>query len=135
MLALAPLVTAQSCGPGPYAENAAGADAAAAVGVLTTMDRVPAVVSSEAGMVANNEVVGPTQRSRQDCSPDGDDGCREEICASDSHDRGRRTYKYATGGQTPPGAMLAGAAAMFSVTLTATLLLAAVDDAKTIVPV
>src|SRR5580693_1008005 len=59
MLALAPLVTAQSCGPGPYAENAAGADAPAAVGVLTTIERIPAVVSSEAGMVASR-VVGPT---------------------------------------------------------------------------
>src|SRR6202522_413082 len=59
MLALAPLVTAQSCGPGPYAENAAGEDAAAAVGVLTTIGRVPAVVNSAAGMVASR-VVEPT---------------------------------------------------------------------------
>src|SRR5580692_12926038 len=59
MLALAPLVTAQSCGPGPYAENAAGADAAVAVGVLTMMGRAPAVASSAAGMVAKR-VVGPT---------------------------------------------------------------------------
>src|SRR5580658_4447044 len=133
ILALAPLVTAQSCGPGPYAANAAGADDAAAVGVLTTIGRVPAVVSSEAGMVARR-VVGPTSVFVRIVAPMETTDVEKKfapvivtIVAGEPANT--------PGGQSPPGAMVGTAAATLRAMLTATLLLAALEEEKEICPV
>src|SRR5580704_6878004 len=133
MLALAPLVTAHNCGPGPYAVNAAGADAAAAVGVVTTIGRLPAVVSSEAGMVASR-VVGPTNVFVRIVAP------METMDVEKKFVPVMVTTVAAApastpGGQIPPGAIVGTAAATLRVTLTATLLLAALEEEKAICPV
>src|ERR1700693_5128915 len=133
ILALAPLVTAQSCGPGPYAKNAAGADAAAAVGVVTTIGRVPAVVSSEAGMVARR-VVGPTSVFVRTMAPmETMDVEKKFVPVMVTTVAGELANT--PGGQIPPEAMVGTPAATLRVTLTATLLLAALAEAKEICPV